>query len=256
MKKNNLVFYILIVIGIFMCLIGGCFSINYLTKAGGVIEYADESSLKENRLIYVKGNLETIENAFEMDLDFNADACLLIREVKVVQNYSDENGERLVLANYNIKNPNEELDTVIKSNYFIGKAKINGIELDDSILRSLANCIGYKEYTNLDPVSGNDYDLTFVNNAYVTASDEWNLGDIKVTYKYLSSDDEIEILGRYKDGLLMIDDGYDFSNNSPVGLNEIKSSIRSMAYPYIGIFGAGILIVVSSFILKKKGLIK
>ena len=98
MKKLKTINKILIIIGLLLLIVGGFFTGKNLLKALDIVEYSgDDATTKQ---VLVKGSLNVKEGACDPLLDIKTESPILIRNVEMVQWYKDENGVRMVLANY------------------------------------------------------------------------------------------------------------------------------------------------------------
>jgi len=187
MKKKNGLSIFFIVVGVILLLIAGVF--------GGKLY------ISANKATVTTGDIKTISNAYDDELEIEVNSPILVREVKMAQYYKDNNGVRLVLANYPIDSftadgtnyQNPKFYSEVESKVFLGEASLNEYKLDEEAL----NLIAYKavqgssltQLTDLNPVKGFKYNLVKYEDAYITASDDWALGDVEITYYYLSEED-------------------------------------------------------------------
>lgn len=135
--------------------------------------------------------------ASDPQLNISVDAPILVRTVEMVQNYTDESGTRLVFANYLIENENNpSFPTDITSKVFYDPSiSLNGEAIDESVIEVIAGKYEGKKLENLGRENGNAFNLTgdYSSSAYVTASDDYKLGDIRVTYTYLEAGTEVSV---------------------------------------------------------------
>lgn len=128
------------------------------------------------------------------------DSPILIREVEMVQYYQNENGEaELVFANYPIDSfdnySNPEFPKDIQSKVFYSDdIKFAGYELNEGVINAIAySDINKLEVTKLQIDDVLKDNLVCVDNALVSASNEWQLGEIRITYKYIDPSKEYSI---------------------------------------------------------------
>ena len=138
------------------------------------------------------------------------DSPILIREVEMVQYYQNENGEaELVFANYPIDSfdnyINPEFPKDIQSKVFYsGDIKFAGYELNEDVINAIAySDIKKMEITKLQVDDVLEDNLVCTGNALVSASNEWQLGEIRITYKYIDSSKEYSIKSSINNNQIM-----------------------------------------------------
>ena len=138
------------------------------------------------------------------------DSPILIREVEMVQYYKNENGEvELVFANYPIDSfdnyNNPEFPKDIQSEVFYSNdIKFNEYELSEDAIDSIAySDIDKKEISEIQVDDVLNDNLVCVGNALVSASNDWQLGEIKITYKYIDPSKEYVIHSNTKNNQII-----------------------------------------------------
>ena len=215
------------------------------------------------------GNIELIETAYDDELGISCDSAILIRTVETVQYVQNENGEvQLVISNQEL--PSFEKDgiiydnsfaSVLSSKIFYGKASIGGIEIDESILQKLAYDsysdfsaeIIKKEITDLPEDNGNIYGLVKINNTYVTASDDYEAGDIIVSYKEVDMDSlpSFTVVGDKEGNSMSFDEeGIELITDSELSVSDVRKMYdHTSMYGYV-LVGIG-LVLISTVLFKK-----
>lgn len=260
MKKIN---KILIITGILLVIAGGILTGKRIIEANNIVNY--DGNNYTNKQVLLSGKLINDSNAKDDLLGIETDSPVLIRNVSMVQWYKDEDGIRLVLANYPLESfkdgdkeyNNPEFPNDITSEVFTGSVRIEGYDLKigSNVLKALSS-LKQTTINELPENNGNNHNLTYVNGAYVTASDDWNLGDIKVTYSYIDVNElnDISILSSItsKDGLYILDSENSIAYDRVIELKEIRSETMGNMLPYYGILGVGVILIVIGFVIKKK----
>lgn len=165
------------------------------------------------------GALRNESNAFDSDLNISVDAPILVRNVEMVQYYKDEAGNvSSVLANYPIESfdgytnpefPKDITNKIFHSDIYIGENKLSN-ELVEAIVYS--DGVKKTDLLDLPENNGNAYNLVYTNGSYVTASNDWQIGEIKVTYYYIDSKTMYEIVAKLEDGVLIYTDKFTISH--------------------------------------------
>lgn len=146
----------------------------------------------------VSGNITCDGKASDSYLNIECDSPILVRNVEMVQYNLNDNGEKeLVFANYLIEgegldNPTfpEELNNEI----FHGTIKMKDVELTDEQIECLVlnNSDDLKKIEELPSENGNVYGLIYKDGAYLSASNDWKLGEIRITYYTMDIDESKE----------------------------------------------------------------
>ena len=165
------------------------------------------------------GALRSESNASDSDLNISVDAPILVRNVEMVQYYKDEAGNvSSVLANYPIESfdgytnpefPKDITNKIFHSDIYIGENKLSN-ELVEAIVYS--DGVKKTDLLDLPENNGNAYNLVYTNGSYVTASNDWQIGEIKVTYYYIDSKTMYEIVAKLEDGVLIYTDKFTISH--------------------------------------------
>lgn len=161
----------------------------------------------------ISGVIDTKKGAIDELLAVESDYPALYRKVEMVQYYNDEGTAKLVFANYHIdsfelngtKYENPELPTDIVSEVIAGEAYIGETALSQEVLAALIfNGGSTTRLTGLDPEAGNEYGLTYEDDYYITASNNWEVGDIRVSYYGLDDASTFNISGKISDGVITL----------------------------------------------------
>ncbi len=255
MKKNKILYYVSLVLGLIFIIIGSIFLIKNISNTSGISE-----EYIEDKRLYLNGDIKVIENAYDDEFDISVASPILIRNVEMVQYYKDDEGVRMVLANYPIASFDDYINpdfSNIRSKVFYGDSKINDIVLDETILKQIYinnfdSPLIYKQVEDLPLENGDVYNLVYNNGAYVTASDEWHLGDIRVTYYYLDEEElkDFTVVARCKDNKLIMDDNSIILNEYK-SIKDIKNLLKSNLILMYICFALGILFVVLGLLFNK-----
>lgn len=159
------------------------------------------------------GKIEVIEGAKDSEFGITTESALLYREVEMVQWINDEQGVRLVLANYPIESFEYDGKEYINPSFpiesacFVGKSTISGVELSEDVLKAIMfSDIGAKTSVVEElPISfRSDVDLVQYGSSYATGHNDWTLGDVKITFSYLDDDSSFTVKGSVKDNVLSL----------------------------------------------------
>jgi len=155
-------------------------------------------------------------------LNIEVDTPILIRNVEMVQYYKDDTGVKTVLANYLIESfeddgktyTNPEFPSDFTNQLFFSNLTIQENVLSEELIYAIVNSESVEkiQVTDLDKEAGLQYNLVVVDNSYVTASDDWQVGDIKVTYYCLKPTVEYNITAKLKDNVLISTKKFEISN--------------------------------------------
>lgn len=156
----------------------------------------------------ISGKLYYSEKVIDPDFGIEVDSPILIREVEMVQYFKNDNGDvEMVFANYPIESfdekTNPEFPNYVTSEVFHEKLYINGIELSEGVIQNIINSadIPKIQLNDLPKDNGNKFNLVEYNGAYVTASNNWDIGDIRVTFYYLDKDNIYNLTGINNNGI-------------------------------------------------------
>jgi len=246
MKKKLL---IILVLGIIICASGIALGYKSLICGLSLKEY--DGNISEGNVVYINGSFE-LGNVKDEVFNVETESSVLYREVMMVQKISDENGERLVLSNYQL-DESQLFESDVNSQYFYGDSKINGLSISDDLLEYIYKVIRKQgntiEVLAQDENSGNKFNLTLANGSYVTASDDWAIGDIKVSFSTINND-SLAIVGTIKDGKLSLNE---FSQVGSFTLSDARNDILSQGYLYDAMIVSGLVLIVLAVVLNKKG---
>lgn len=253
-----------------ICLLLGLPMIGFGGYNTGLIVYDSlkteeyKANVDSNNKVIVKDTLTSTGTVKDDLFDVEVDSAVLVRDVEMVQWYKDEEkGIRLVLANYQldsfeddgVKYENPKFYTDIKSEVFYGTATIKELEVDKSVLEGVVKEF-YKGnlektyYKDLVNDKNKAYDLVIRDGDYVTPSNEWQLGDVRVSYYYLD-DTAITVVGNIHNSKISI------SNNGlvygkDVTRQEILKDLMANIYVYGTILVIGLVLVIIGLIVGKK----
>lgn len=171
-KKILLISVVLIVIVVAFCLLS-------IKKTSGTFDYSSPAR----------------DDMFGVSVD----SPILIRKVEIVQYYKNEEGEvELVFSNRHIDSfdeyTNPDFPEGIKSEVFYSKdIKFSKYDLSEEVI----DVIVYSDNINKILVSDfkvdhdiSEYNLVYTDGSLVTASNEWKVGEIKITYSYIDPSKE------------------------------------------------------------------
>ena len=182
---------------------------NY-SKASKVV--ISNVGLKENegKIVALKGKVNITPDATDLDLEIETEHPVLNRQMEMVQ-WTLVNGEpALVLADGALESPDAEhvnptFDSILASKSFFGETHIEDcvLELDDAIKEQILTYGETTEYKELPENNGNRYGLAMYDGYYATARNNWECGDLCITYTVTDfSDLEVTIIGVQKEGIL------------------------------------------------------
>lgn len=127
------------------------------------------------------------------------DSPILIRKVEMVQYCKNEDGTvELVLSNYHINSfddyINPDFPSDIKSEVFYSEdIEFSGYNLSADVIKEIAYSKSIEKIEATDFQVNDDiseYNLVYTDGSLVTASNEWELGEIKITYSYIDPSKE------------------------------------------------------------------
>lgn len=147
----------------------------------------------------VKGKIETSGNASDNELDISCESSILIRNVEMVQYNKNDNGEvEIVLANYPIESfdeyTNPSFPENITTKIFHSSIMLNGNELTEEQIESLVynNQDDLIQLVDLPENNVNIYGLMLKDGAYISASNDWQIGELRITYYTMNIDSNKE----------------------------------------------------------------
>lgn len=148
------------------------------------------------------------------------DSPILIREVEMVQYYQNENGEvELAFANYPIESTegyqNPDFPKDIQNEVFYSDdIKFAGYNLSEDIINAIAySDIEKKEIKELQASDSLEDNLVCSGNALVSASNEWQLGEIRITYRCVDPSKEYSIRSSLKGKEIIYTQLFDITTN-------------------------------------------
>jgi len=215
--------------------------------------YSKDNS--NNRYQYIHANISYKQEAVDEDLNVSAPSSILIRTVEMVQYYKDSDGVRLVLSNHQLDSfkdngveyNNPDMSSILPSMIFYSDTYIgnDGLKLDDNAIEQL---VYNDEFEKVQLVGLNDidneYGLISNDNCYISGNDEWNLGDIKVTYYYLNTNsDPITVVGKISDDVIKTDVRKAFITTNNISLQEANKSIHGIQILYYLLILVGLIIM-------------
>lgn len=256
MKARKILAIILLILGIGVTAYGGFFYGKELLFTNKIEKYNGNGSY-ENKVVAISGDLVTDEKAYDIELQTECDSAILLRDIKMLQWVNDDKGARLALANYEVGSfkvgeatfENPEFYKDLTRTVSHGILKAGDIVLDNSVLDLLANTSFVKKtpVTNINESGGFKYKLSPYNGAYVSASDEWSIGEVKVELFEVKDEDlnDVTIVGTVKDNTLTDAKVLDGKLTS----SEVKKEILSDYALYLLLACAGLVLVLISIIL-------
>lgn len=256
MKAKKVIAIILLVLGSIALLFGGFFYGKEFVYTRGIKEY-NPGSTYNNQLVAINGGLVTDETAYDKELETGCDSAILLREVKMLQWVNDGKGIRLALVNYPIDSFEVEGKKYTNPNFYNqlyrvvnhGVLMAGNIKIDSSVLDLLANT-SFVEKTQVEDVNinvGAKYGLAPYNGSYVSASDEWSIGEAKIDL-YEVTDESLEkvtIIGKVNNNVLS--DAKVL--NGSLSVSEIQSTLLKDNILYLLIGGCGLVVILIGILL-------
>jgi hypothetical protein len=210
-------------------------------KASGSLE-----GLEPGDRVLVKGKLQWKGNAEDDKFLFTADSPALVRTVEMVQWYRNSNDE-VYLTLYDRKLPdfedggktytNPDLPADMTSKVFSGGVSADGIPLSAEAVSQLAggnrlvltSAVSTVKIEDLPLETAEKFGLAKYEGFYATPGEEWKLGDIVVSWKYVDPSfyDTVTVYGEVtEDGRLGLgEDGRIW--NKDASIEEIDAVIRT-----------------------------
>lgn len=156
----------------------------------------------------VNGKIEYSNNAVDDTFNVTMDAPILVRNVEMVQYNKNEDGTvEKVFANYHIDSfddyENPEFPSNLNTEVFYGDLSINGNILTDNIIREIA----YSDNTNKIQLNEipeiENADFVKLDNYYVSASNDWKVGELRISYYYIDKEAIYSFICNYKGNKLL-----------------------------------------------------
>ena len=266
MKARKVIAIILLILGIAAFGYGGFFYGKEFVSTRNINNF-DSSKSYDNQTVAINGGFVSEQGAYDEELLTGCDSAILLRDVKMLQWVNDEKGVRLALANYPVdsfevdgakyENPKfyNELPRVVNH----GVLKAGNVTIGNSALDAIANS-SYVEKTTLENINENGgykYKLTPYNGSFVTASDDWCIGEVKVDLLEIKDEalENVTIVGKVNDNVLENAKVFD----GKLSVSQIQSSILKdyTLYLIIGIVGLVFIIIgIVLLVINKKKLLK
>ena len=259
MKAKKVIAIILLVLGSCALLFGGFFYGREFISTRG-IEKLNADKNYNNQVVAINGGLVSEELAFDEELQTGCNSAILLRDVKMLQWVNDEKGTRLALANYPVESFTVDNATYTNPEFYKdlprlvnhGILKAGNVSLDNSVLDLLANTsfVQKTQVTDINETSGFKFKLTPYNGSYVTASDEWSIGEVKVDLYEIADEslNNVTIVGKVNNNILA--DATILQG--ALTISEIQSILLKDYTLYLLIAGAGLVLVFIGIILLAK----
>ena len=259
MKAKKVIAIILLVLGSCALLFGGFFYGREFISTRG-IEKLNADKNYNSQVVAINGGLVSEELAFDEELQTGCNSAILLRDVKMLQWVNDEKGTRLALANYPVESFTVDNATYTNPEFYKdlprlvnhGILKAGNVSLDNSVLDLLANTsfVQKTQVTDINETSGFKFKLTPYNGSYVTASDEWSIGEVKVDLYEIADEslNNVTIVGKVNNNILA--DATILQG--ALTISEIQSILLKDYTLYLLIAGAGLVLVFIGIILLAK----
>ena len=256
MKAKKIIAIILLVLGSCALLFGGFFYGREFISTRG-IEKLNADKNYNNQVVAINGGLVSEELAFDEELQTGCNSAILLRDVKMLQWVNDEKGTRLALANYPVESFTVDNATYTNPEFYKdlprlvnhGILKAGNVSLDNSVLDLLANTsfVQKTQVTDINETSGFKFKLTPYNGSYVTASDEWSIGEVKVDLYEIADEslNNVTIVGKVNNNILA--DATILQG--ALTISEIQSILLKDYTLYLLIAGAGLVLILIGVIL-------
>lgn len=109
----------------------------------------------------------------------------------------------------------KELPKDIVSEVIAGDAYIGDTALAQDVLAGIIfNGGSTTRLTGLNLDAGNKYGLTYEGDYYITASNDWEIGDTRVSYYGLNDTSSFTITGKVSDGVITLTDSSEISKQT------------------------------------------
>lgn len=141
------------------------------------------------------------ENKIDTEFNVSVDTPLLVRKVEMVQYCKDDNGNiEMVFSDKPIDSfdgyINPTFPSGITSEVFYDNTTLNGNLLSLDAAKTIAESdIDMIKLEELPEDGGNHLNLVYYNGAYISASNNWKVGEIRVTFYYLDPNKTYSIKG-------------------------------------------------------------
>lgn len=138
----------------------------------------------------------------------SVDTPILFRKVEMVQYHKDNDGNvKLVFSDEPIESfdgyDNPDFPSEIKSEIFYDNTTFNGNTLSLEAVNTIVKSgVGFIKLENLPTDAGNHLGLINHENSYVTASNDWKVGEIRVSFFYLDPSKAYSIKGKINNNVI------------------------------------------------------
>lgn len=155
----------------------------------------------------ISGKISYSNKPVDEKFNVTVDSPILIRNVEMVQFNKAENGEvEKVFANYeigsfgNYENPKFPED--IKNEVYYCDLSINDYALSQKIVKEIAydEKVEKIRLENLPEID--DPNFIKLDDYYVSASNEWQIGELRISYYYIDSNVVFDLICKYKNNSL------------------------------------------------------
>lgn len=137
------------------------------------------------------------------------DSPILIRNVEMVQYHKNNKDEvEKVFANYQIESfdgyENPQFPTNFTNKVFYNNLLIDGITLSDEVVSAIIYGAKAKfiKLEDLPTDKCEENNLLYRDGYYFTASNDWEVGDIRISYEYLDTGISYSLTGEVKDNIM------------------------------------------------------
>ncbi|MDO4197954.1 MAG: TMEM43 family protein [Erysipelotrichaceae bacterium] len=164
------------------------------------------------------GTIEYSTGASDSELNIETEYPVLIRNVEMVQYIKEDEEVKLVFANYPIESTEEytnpEFPEGLGNEVFYNDLSLNTYSLSEETINEIIfneNTIK-KQLTDIPEQDLSEYNLIKLDDYYVTVGDDYQLGDIRISYYYIE-DINVTIKAKLKDNILSVVDSKDVNIN-------------------------------------------